>query len=127
EPNGSDHLVDLIKAVENGPQANNTLIIVTYDEFGGQWDHVSPPGMGATEVVHALCGPGPRMPALVIGGHIDHDGVDHTVYDTTSIMRTIEAQFHLQPVATRDAAVNDLRNAVDHRKNEGRDDHGDDD
>jgi phospholipase C len=127
EPNGSDHLVDLIKAVENGPQANNTLIIVTYDEFGGAWDHVSPPGMGTTGGVHDQWGPGTRIPALVIGGHIDHDGVDHTVYDTTSIMRTIEAQFHLQPVATRDAAVNDLRNAVDHRKNEGRDDHGDDD
>ena len=48
EPNGSDHLVDLIKAIESGPQAKNTLIIVTYDEFGGQWDHVSPPGTGST-------------------------------------------------------------------------------
>ena len=48
EPNGSDHLVDLIQAIESGPQAGNTLIMVTYDEFGGQWDHVSPPGMGTT-------------------------------------------------------------------------------
>src|SRR6185369_15248842 len=119
EPNGSDHLVDLIKAVENGPQANNTLIIVTYDEFGGQWDHVSPPGMGTTGGVHDQWGPGTRIPALVIGGHIDHDGVDHTVYDTTSIMRTIEAQFHLQPVATRDAAVNDLGPAVNSHDKRG--------
>ena len=112
ESNGSDHLVSLIKAVENGPQAKNTLIVVTYDEFGGQWDHVSPPGMGNTEGVHDLFGPGTRVPALVIGRRIDHDGVDHTVYDTTSIMRTIEAQWDLQPVATRDAAVNDLGPAV---------------
>ena len=123
EPNGSDHLVDLIKAIENGPQAKSTLIIVTYDEFGGQWDHVSPPGMGTTEGVHDLFGPGTRIPALVIGRGIDRSGVDHTVYDTTSIMRTIEAQWHLQPVATRDAAVNDLGNAV---KQHGHDGHGGD-
>ena len=48
EPNGSDHLVDLVKAIESGPEAGNTLILVTYDEFGGQWDHVSPPGMGTS-------------------------------------------------------------------------------
>ncbi len=122
EPNGSDHLVDLIKAIESGPQAKSTLIVVTYDEFGGQWDHVSPPGMGTTEGVHDLFGPGTRVPALVIGRGIDRSGVDHTVYDTTSIMRTIEAQWHLKPVATRDAAVNDLGNAVNQH---GRDDHDD--
>ncbi|MEP7045911.1 MAG: alkaline phosphatase family protein [Ilumatobacteraceae bacterium] len=127
EPNGSDHLVDLIKAVENGPQAKSTLIIVTYDEFGGQWDHVSPPGMGGTQGVHDLFGPGTRIPALVIGRRIDHDGVDHTVYDTTSIMRTIEAQFRLHPVATRDAVVNDLGNAVNEHHHDGHDDsHGGD-
>ncbi|HEY4610980.1 MAG TPA: alkaline phosphatase family protein, partial [Ilumatobacteraceae bacterium] len=113
ETNGSDHLVDLIKAIENGPDGNKTLIVVTYDEFGGQWDHVSPPGTGTTQGVHDLFGPGTRVPALVIGKHLEHSGVDHTVYDTTSIMRTIEAQWNLQPVATRDAMVNDLGRAVD--------------
>jgi phospholipase C len=38
--------------------------------------------------------------------------VDHTVYDTTSIMTTIEHSFGLRPVATRDAIVNDLSTAV---------------
>ena len=42
EPNGSDHLVDLLQDDHRGrPQAGNTLVVVTYDEFGGQWDHVS--------------------------------------------------------------------------------------
>ncbi|HEY0520526.1 MAG TPA: alkaline phosphatase family protein [Ilumatobacteraceae bacterium] len=118
EANGSDHLVDLIKAIENGPQGKSTLIVVTYDEFGGAWDHVSPPGMGTTQGVHDLFGPGTRIPALVIGKRLEHSGVDHTVYDTTSIMRTIEAQWHLQPVAARDAAVNDLRNALHPRHHE---------
>ena len=117
EPNGSDHLVDLIKAIETGPQAGNTLIVVTYDEFGGQWDHVSPPGMG-TSGAHDQFGPGTRVPALLIGRSFTSSGVDHTVYDTTSIMATIEHQFGLQPVAARgsvtprDSLVNDLGNAV---------------
>ncbi len=104
EANGSDHLVDLIKAIETGPQAGNTLIVVTYDEFGGQWDHVSPPGMG-TAGAHDLFGPGTRIPALLIARNFTASGVDHTVYDTTSIMATIEHQYRLAPVEARDASL----------------------
>jgi acid phosphatase len=117
EPNGSDHLVDLIKAIESGPQAGNTLILVTYDEFGGAWDHVSPPGLG-TAGVRDQYGPSTRIPALLIARSFTSSGVDHTVYDTTSIMATIEHQFGLQPVAARgsivprDRLVADLGNAV---------------
>jgi acid phosphatase len=111
EPRGSDHLVDLIQAIETGPQAGNTLIVVTYDEFGGQWDHVPPPGLGTTGV-HDEYGPGTRVPALLIARSFTASGVDHTVYDTTSILRTIEQQFGVDPVASRDAAVNGLGNAV---------------
>ncbi len=117
EANGSDHLVDLIEAVETGPQAGNTLIVVTYDEFGGQWDHVPPPGLG-TAGAHDQFGPGTRIPALLIARSFTSSGVDHTVYDTTSIMATIEHQFGLDPVAARgtvtprDRLVADLGNAV---------------
>jgi acid phosphatase len=112
EPDGSDHLVDLLKAIAKGDSAGNTLVVVTYDEFGGQWDHVSPPGTGATVGAHDVWGPGTRIPALVISRSLRHSGVDHTVYDTTSIMATIERSFGLDPVSSRDAVVNDLANAV---------------
>jgi acid phosphatase len=114
EPNGSDHLVDLINAVETGPQAGNTLIVVTYDEFGGQWDHVSPPGLGTPAAAGQSdqFGPGSRVPTLLVARSLTRSGVDHTVYDTTSILRTIEAQFGLAPIGTRDAAVNDLGPAI---------------
>ncbi len=117
EANGSNHLVDLIKAVETGPQAGNTLIVVTYDEFGGQWDHVPPPGFG-TAGPHDQFGPGTRVPALLLARSFTSSGVDHSVYDTTSILATIEHQFGLQPVAARgsvtprDSLVADLGNAV---------------
>ena len=88
-----------------GGQAGNTLVVVTYDEFGGQWDHVSPPTDDAW-------GPGTRIPALVIGRSLTRSGVDHTQYDTTSILATIERSFGLEPLSDRDAEVNDLAPAV---------------
>jgi acid phosphatase len=105
ESDGSDHLVDLLKTIENGPQAGNTLVVVTYDEFGGQWDHVAPP-------VVDKWGPGTRIPALVISRSLKHSGVDHTSYDTTSILATIERSYGLAPLSSRDAGVKDLSHAV---------------
>jgi phospholipase C len=113
EPDGSDHLVELLKAATTGPQAKDTLVVVTYDEFGGQWDHVAPPGQGSTtRGAHDVWGPGTRIPALLVSASMRCSGVDHTVYDTTSIMATIEHSFGLKPVATRDAQVSDLGRAV---------------
>jgi acid phosphatase len=113
EPDGSDHLVDLLRTILHGPQARDTLVVVTYDEFGGQWDHVPPPGQGSrTPGVHDAMGPGTRIPALVVSKSLKRSGVDDTVYDTTSILATIEHGLKLDPLSSRDAAVNDLRNAV---------------
>ncbi|MDQ2750581.1 MAG: alkaline phosphatase family protein [Actinomycetota bacterium] len=113
EPDGSDHLVTLLKTILSGPQAKDTLVVVTYDEFGGQWDHVSPPGQGsATPGVHDQMGPGTRIPALVISTSLKRSGVDHTSYDTTSILATIEHGLGLAPLSSRDAAVADLHNAL---------------
>jgi phospholipase C len=103
--NGENHLVKLIKSILKGPDGEDTLVVVTYDEFGGQWDHVAPPKVDAW-------GPGTRIPALVIGRSLAHSGVDHTVYDTTSILATIERSFGLAPLSSRDAGVNDLAPAV---------------
>jgi len=111
--NGETHLVDLLKAVENGPNGKDTLIVVTYDEFGGQWDHVAPPGQGNSHGPSDAYGPGTRVPALLVGKPLQHSTVDSTSYDTTSILATIERLYGLAPLGTRDAAVNDLRNAVD--------------
>src|SRR5919204_2786929 len=48
ESRGSDHLVSLLQSIQASACAKDTMVIVTYDEFGGQWDHVSPPGQGGT-------------------------------------------------------------------------------
>jgi phospholipase C len=82
---------------------------VTYDEFGGQWDHVTPPGQGGKGGPHDVFGPSTRIPALVLSPQLRGDFVvDHTQHDTTSIVATIERRFDLDPLGSRDAAVNDL-------------------
>jgi acid phosphatase len=112
--NGENHLVKLIKRILKGPDGKDTLIVVTYDEFGGQWDHMAPPGQGihASVAPSDQMGPGTRIPALVIGGRFTHSGVDHSWYDTTSILATIEQAYGLAPLSTRDAQVSTLRNAL---------------
>jgi phospholipase C len=112
EPDGSDHLVTLLKEITSGPEADSTLVVVTYDEFGGQWDHVAPPGQGGTRGTHDAWGPGTRIPALVLSASMKRSGVDHRVYDTTSILSMIEHSFGLDPLSTRDASVNNLAHAV---------------
>jgi len=109
ESRGSSHLVDLLKSIEGSACRKDTLVVTTYDEFGGQWDHVAPPGQGGTAGPHDLWGPGTRLPTLIIAPRLRGDFVvDHTQYDTTSILSTIEHRFGLAPLTTRDAAVNDL-------------------
>jgi acid phosphatase len=111
ESRGSDHLVTLLEHIDQSRCAKDTMVVVTYDEFGGQWDHVPPPGQGGAPGVHDQWGPGTRIPALIVAPFLRGKFViDGTQYDTTSILATIEQRFGLAPLTSRDAAVNDLSN-----------------
>ena len=114
--------------IEASGCAKNTMVIVTYDEFGGQWDHVSPPGQGERQR--------PARPVRAGHAHAGADlraapeegfAVDSTEHDTTSILATIEHRYGLAPLATRDAAVSDLSSvwSADRKGHNG--DNGDDD
>jgi acid phosphatase len=109
ETSGSSHLVQLLKDIEGSACRKDTMVVVTYDEFGGQWDHVAPPGQGTTSGPHDQWGPGTRIPTLVVSPFLHGNFVvDSTQHDTTSILSTIEHRFGLAPLSTRDATVNDL-------------------
>ncbi len=111
ETRGSNHLVGLLQAIRNSSCNKDTMVVVTYDEFGGQWDHMTPPGQGGAAGPHDAWGPGTRIPTLIIApGLQDNFVVDHTQYDTTSILATIEHRYGLASLGSRDAAVNDLSN-----------------
>jgi acid phosphatase len=114
ESDGSKHLTNLIDAILTGPNGHDTLIIVTYDEFGGAWDHVPPPPYNYDRrAPHDVWGPGTRVPALLISKKLQRSGVDHAAHDTTSILKLIEERFHIAPLGSRDAAVRSLATALD--------------
>jgi phospholipase C len=126
---GSSHLVDLLKAIRSGGCAKDTMIVVTYDEFGGQWDHVPPPGQaGGPDGPSDASGPGTRIPALVLGpGLRDDFVVDHTPHDTTSVLSTIEQRYGLEPLSSRDAAAAPLTSVFAAGAPQSGDDDNDDD
>jgi acid phosphatase len=98
---GDAYIADLIGKLQAGPQYKNMVIILTYDENGGWWDHAAPPKGD-------LIGPGTRIPAIVVSPFAKKGTVDHTQYDTASIQRFLNRRFGLAPLAgitARDAAL----------------------
>ncbi|MEJ0098889.1 MAG: acid phosphatase [Pseudomonadota bacterium] len=95
------HIAQLVNRLMTGPQADHLVIVITYDEFGGQWDHVAPPKGD-------LLGPGTRIPAIIVSKFAKKGTVDHTQYDTASILRLIDRRFGIAPlpgVTARDTAL----------------------
>lgn len=98
---GDEHLAKLIATLQASPQWSNMVIVITYDENGGSWDHAAPPKAD-------LLGPGTRIPAVVISPFAKMGSVDHTPFDTGSILRLITRRFDLPQLpglAQRDAAL----------------------
>jgi acid phosphatase len=85
---GDEHIADLLAHLKKGPQWPHMLIVVAYDENGGFWDHVAPPKADRW-------GPGTRIPALIISPFAKGGFVDHTQYDTTSILRFVTRRYQL--------------------------------
>ena len=109
---GERHAVDLIEAIHHHKLLwDNTVIIVTYDENGGFWDHVPPPRPDPKVDSTGAWGPGPRGPAIVISP-FSRPGVDHHYYDTTSILAFIEKRWHLGPLSSRDKNADPLSGAI---------------
>jgi phospholipase C len=102
--NADNRAADVIDKLQASPMWKSTAVIVTYDENGGFWDHVAPPKADRW-------GPGPRVPTLVISPLAKKGFVDHTAYDTTSILKLIETRFGLAPLGERDAKAADMTHA----------------
>jgi phospholipase C len=108
------------EAIRNSPRWTNSLLIITWDEHGGFYDHAIPPpaiAPGDTEMAHKKFGftfdqYGPRVPAIVISPLIPRNLVDHRLYDHASIPATLEAIFGLNALTRRDAAANNLTSLV---------------
>ncbi len=106
---GQRHVLALIRAIQSSRYWSRCVVLLTYDEYGGFWDHVAPPQGDRW-------GPGPRIPAILISPYARKGTVDHRTYETTSFLRLIEWRFGLKPLAERDAAAANLAEALDWTK-----------
>ncbi len=85
---GDRHIAGVIARLKASPQWKHMLVVVTYDENGGFWDHVAPPKADRW-------GPGSRVPTLIVSPYAKQGYVDHTPYDTTSVLRFITHRWSL--------------------------------
>lgn len=98
---GDQHIADVISHLERSPQWSHMVVLVTFDENGGWWDHVAPPQGDRW-------GPGTRIPAIIVSPFAKRHYVDHAQYDTASALRLITDVFglpELPGLQARDAAL----------------------
>ena len=103
---GDIHIAELVSLIKASPLWSSTAIIITYDENGGFWDHVPPPAGDRW-------GPGTRVPTLIISPRAKRGFVDHTSYDTTSIIKLITRRFGLEPLPGVRPGAGDLSAAFE--------------
>jgi phospholipase C len=108
---GEYFLSTIYNAVTRSPAWPRTLLIVTFDEWGGFFDHVSPPA--AADVKPEYEQRGFRVPCLLISPFARRGRVAHGVYDHTSILKLVEWRWGLEPLSERDAQAANLAAALD--------------
>jgi phospholipase C len=115
--NGQALIASVYQALAKSPQWKNCMLIVTYDENGGFFDHVPPPM--TTDDTLAKFGVdgfqqmGFRVPAMVIGPYVKQSYISSTVYDHTSALKTIQNVFGTDSLNARTDAANDLTDCID--------------
>jgi phospholipase C len=107
------------EAMRNSPLWESSMLIITWDEHGGFFDHVPPPRAtppgdkaqfnGANKFGFAFDQYGPRVPAVVISPLIPRNTIDHRTYDHCSLLATVERLFDIHPLTARDRTALDLR------------------
>lgn len=119
ELEGEQLMHDIYQAVRNGKGWESTLLVITYDEHGGCYDHVpSPPAVPpdqrrpAGQYDFQFDRLGLRLPTVLISPYTEPGTVVHTLFDHTSIIKTVTNRWDLPPLTERDKAANDLAEAL---------------
>jgi phospholipase C len=122
---GENFVSRVVNAVLRSPLWPRILLVWTYDEHGGYYDHVPPPAAIPPDGIPPKLGPndppggydmyGVRVPAVVVSGHARRHGVTSVVHDHTSILATIEAKWNLPALTHRDANAATLMDFLEPR------------
>ncbi len=103
---GMWYVTRLINAVMQSPYWKNTVIFLSWDDYGGFYDHVVPPEVDAY-------GYGPRVPMIVISPYAKQHYVSHYDYDFTSVLKFVERRWNLKNLTARDGRANDMADCFD--------------
>ncbi len=103
---GENWTVRQLNAIMQSPQWKHTVVVLTWDDFGGFYDHVPPPHLD-------IYGYGPRVPAIVISPWSRPGAVWSQTADFSSVLKLIETVFDLPALTERDANANDMLSAFD--------------
>jgi phospholipase C len=112
---GEAFLARVVEALGSSPNWLSTMLIVSYDEHGGYYDHVPPPPALAPDAIPPLEGfrrYGFRVPSVVVGPYAKRDYVSHVVYDHSSILAFLERKWNLPAMTYRDANANDVTDFI---------------
>jgi phospholipase C len=117
---GQAFLSLVAKTLMSGPAWSKTALVITYDEWGGFFDHVKPPRLPDNHDTgprgkddHAQAGF--RVPTFLVSPWSRPGHVGHNVYDHTSILKMVEWRFGLAPLTKRDKAARNLAESLDFR------------
>lgn len=110
---GQQFIASIYQALATSPLWEKVLLVVTYDEHGGFFDHVAPPKVADDRAAEGFDQLGFRVPTLLIGPYVKQGHVSSVQYDHTSVLKHIETMFDLEPLTARDAAASDLSDALD--------------
>lgn len=120
---GESWAYSIVNAVLHSPAWPRTLLVYTYDEHGGYYDHVPPPAAIAPDSIPPQLGPedvpggydiyGPRVPTIVASPYAKPNAVANQVYDHTSVLATIEAKWNLPALTYRDANASTVAKFLD--------------
>jgi phospholipase C len=103
---GENWTVDVVNQLMRSKYWKDIAIFLTWDDFGGFYDHVEPPQ-------YDIMGLGPRVPMLIISPYAKQGFVDPTVYEFSSVLKFIETVYGLEPMTARDARASNMLNAFD--------------
>ncbi len=109
---GQEFLAVVYKALSRSPQWNNCLLLITYDEHGGFFDHVPPPKTDDDYVTEGFDQLGFRIPGLAIGPYVKQGAVS-TQFDHTSWLKFVCERHGIEPWTKRIAAANSLAAVLD--------------
>jgi len=103
-------------ALASSPQWNRTLLVITYDENGGFYDHVAPPKSADDFAADGFDQLGFRVPTVVCGPYAKPGYVSSVVYDHTSPLKHMQSVFGLESLSARADAANDLADCIDEER-----------